>query len=183
MERDDVRRAHRVERGGVEDRDDRRIGRVRDGRENLLVEPVEEIHGFAPRDPERPSVEREEAVEPRDPEQGHEVAPGSHDADDRDEPGEPKGSAARRFGRTLDAAATPPDEKPRPHDHEARHDDRHGAERDADDEEQRPRDSQRRHAEEVREPGEAHRRAPPRPPTEGQEDRSSHREVHAVQDE
>ena len=85
VQRDHVGAAHRVERRGVEDRLQRRVGRVRSRREDVLVEAVEEVDREALRHPERPGVVLLEALQARDPEEGLEEEAGERDADGRDE--------------------------------------------------------------------------------------------------
>ena len=56
VERDDVGGAHEVERRGLERRHERRVARVRELAEELLVEASEEVDRLRLRNPERPGV-------------------------------------------------------------------------------------------------------------------------------
>ena len=77
VERDDVDAAHRVKGRRVEDRDDRRVRRAGARREDLRVEAAEEVDRLRLRHPERPGVERLQALQPRRAEERLEQEPGS----------------------------------------------------------------------------------------------------------
>ena len=80
VQRHDVRAAHRVEGRRVEDGLERRIRRVRRGREEARVQAVEEEDRHALRHPEGPGVVLLQAQQPRRPEQRLEEQPRERDA-------------------------------------------------------------------------------------------------------
>ncbi len=163
VERDDVDAAHRVERGGVEDRQQRRVRRPGARREHLLVEAVEEedrLRPSAPRTPRR-RTPGGSAGAPRGtaPRAG---GPASAMPGGRDEQDRRRADRGRR--RSLRARAG----RRRPATHAGRDAERRAtrrsppAERHADDEQLRPEDPERGDAEQVAEPGEPEHVAPTR---------------------
>ncbi len=156
-----VGRAHCVERRGFECRYERRVGRVGELPEELLVEPSEEVERLRLGNPERPAVEVRQSRQPARPKDGLDVDDDEAAVGRRDE-GEPL-QAPTAEPRTLVAEA-PSEHEPRGRQGGTREQDRHGAKRHAEHELDRERDPETSDAEHVRQSRQP-RELRPRPQT------------------
>ena len=159
MQGDDVGRAHEVERRRFERRNERRIRRVRQLAEELLVETAEEVDRLGFRHPERPRVERVEPGQPRGTKERLQVHDDQHRERGTDEP-----DSLRPVSEDGSRTADPPSHQDSgAREHEPGDHDRRERERSSGHEQERERDSEPCDPEHVREPGEAGE-LPPRAP-------------------
>ena len=149
-----------MEGGRVEYRDERRIRRSRQRREEPFVEPSEEVDRLPLRNPERPGVPVVQAREPRPAKERLDEEHGECDSDGGDD-WHTSASERRKGGSwTAEPAAT---DETRRDEHRSSQKDEPARERDADHEQERPDDTDRGDAREIgeaTEPGELEPGAP-----------------------